>query len=315
MKEAIVLLNMGGPNNLSEVEVFLKNMFNDPYILRMKSSLLRRFIATMIVFFRAEKSQEIYKLIGNKSPLVGYTTSLCNKLQNSLDGVRVDFIMRYTPPQAMEVLERLKSEGIEHIYAIPLYPQYSTTTTQSSLDDLYDTIHKLKWDVLVSEIKHFYNSKSYNKTVIELIKETLSEHKAEDFELIFSAHGLPQKVVDDGDPYQFHISSHVEIIKNMLADDGVNFKNISLAYQSKVGPMKWLEPSLDECLSSIEGKNALIVPIAFCIDNSETEYELVMEYKEIADELGFKHYLVSRCPNDSDMFVEALKEIYEKMKL
>ena len=113
MKEAIILLNMGGPNNLLEVEMFLKNMFNDPNILTMKSGTLRKFVATMITFFRTESSQEIYRELGGKSPIVGYTQKLVAALQEALPDVYIDFVMRYTPPFAPEVIDKLKERGIE----------------------------------------------------------------------------------------------------------------------------------------------------------------------------------------------------------
>jgi len=132
-KSAVLLLNMGGPNNLEEVEVFLKNMFSDKNILTMKSNLLRKFIGTMITFTRTESSQEIYRELGGKSPIVDHTKKLVAKLQERLGSeVFVDFIMRYTPPFASEVIEKFSDEDIDKIYLIPLYPQYSTTTTKSS---------------------------------------------------------------------------------------------------------------------------------------------------------------------------------------
>ena len=315
MKEAIVLLNMGGPNNLNEVEIFLHNMFNDPYIIRTKSKLLRRLIAAMITFSRTEKSQEIYRQIGGKSPLVDYTRSLCAKLQDEVGAdVTVDFVMRYTPPMAEEVCGRLKEMGIEKVYLIPLYPQYSSTTTQSSLDDFEATAHRIGWDVTMSEIKHFFADPNYNRCVLERIKEAIGDAKSEEFDLVFSAHGLPQKIVDEGDPYQRHVIAHVEILKSLMQEEGIAFNAIHLAYQSKVGPMKWLEPSLETMLRSISSKKVLIFPIAFTIDNSETDYELSMEYAEIAHEMGYRDYRVCRCPNDHPLFVKTLSELYTKMK-
>ncbi len=166
MKEAIVLLNMGGPNNLREVEMFLTNMFNDPAIIRTKSVLLRRFIAGIITLSRTEKSQEIYRQIGGKSPIVELTTSLVNKLQMSLDGeVIVDFVMRYTPPMAKEVIDKLKNSGIQKVYLIPLYPQYSSTTTASSLDDFEETARQMSWFPIMVEIKHFFTNDTYNDCI------------------------------------------------------------------------------------------------------------------------------------------------------
>ena len=315
MKEAIVLLNMGGPNNLNEVEMFLHNMFNDPYIIRTKSTLLRRFIAGMITLTRAEKSQDIYRKIGGKSPLVGLTHALVERLSEVIGNeVIVDFIMRYTPPMAEEVCRRLREQGVVKVYLIPLYPQYSSTTTQSSLDDFESTAHKIGWNVITVEIKHFFAHATYNRCVIERIKEGLGSEPSESFDIIFSAHGLPQKIVDQGDPYQRHVIAHVTLLEAMMTKIGLNFNAVHLAYQSKVGPMKWLEPSLESTLHEIKNKRVIIVPIAFTIDNSETDFELSIEYAEVAHELGYEEYRVCRCPNDHPLFVQTLQELYEKMK-
>lgn len=315
MKEAIVLLNMGGPNNLNEVEIFLHNMFNDPYIIRTKSNLLRRFIAGMITLTRTEKSQDIYRQIGGKSPLVDHTRRLVQALQEEIgEKVVVDFVMRYTPPMALEVCTRLKEQGIEKVYLIPLYPQYSTTTTQSSLDDFESVSHAIGWDVITVEIKHFFAHETYNRCLIERIKESLGEESAENFDIVFSAHGLPQKIVDQGDPYQRHVISHVNLIEELMRKSGLNFHRVHIAYQSKVGPMKWLEPSLETTLRTLDNKQVIIVPIAFTIDNSETDFELSIEYAEVAHELGYQSYRVCRCPNDHPLFVQTLKELCEKMR-
>ncbi|HEX5670797.1 MAG TPA: ferrochelatase [Sulfuricurvum sp.] len=315
MKEAIILLNMGGPNNLREVEMFLTNMFNDPAIIRTKSSVLRRFIAGMITLLRTEKSQEIYRSIGGKSPIVDHTKSLISKLKSQLDSkIVVDFIMRYTPPMAHEVCQKLKEQGVQKVYLIPLYPQYSSTTTASSIDDFEITSRSIGWFPITVEIKHFFTNQTYNECLLSLIKDTLGNDDSHEFELIFSAHGLPQKIVDEGDPYQRQVASHVEIMKDIFHREGIYFRGVHLAYQSKVGPMKWLEPSLESMLHSLTKKKVIIVPIAFTIDNSETDYELSIEYAEIAHTLGFTEYRVCRCPNDHPLFVQTLKELYEKMR-
>lgn len=314
-KEAIILLNMGGPNNLSEVEMFLTNMFNDPNILTMKSGAMRKFVATMITFFRTESSQEIYRHLGGKSPIVGHTKKLVSALQKALPDVYIDYVMRYTPPFAPEVIERLKEKGIEKIFLIPLYPQYSTTTTKSSLEDFEEAFHDSGLDAVLLEKKHYYELSSYNDAVVERVIEGLEGDKSEDYHLIFSAHGLPQKIVDAGDPYQRHVERHVELLKEKLLQKGLKFKKVVLAYQSKVGPMAWLEPSLETMLDKTRNENILIYPIAFTIDNSETDFELGIEYKEIAEGLGFKKYKVAPCVNDHPLFIDALVELYSKMKL
>ena len=315
MKEAIVLLNMGGPNNLHEVELFLKNMFADENILTMKSKLLRKFVGGMITLMRTESAQEVYRQLGGKSPIVDHTKNVVAKLQKALgDSVIIEFAMRYTPPFAEEVLERLKEERVEKIYLIPLYPQYSTTTTKSSLEDFEAKFIQSKMDALLVEVKHYFENELYNRAILERIKEAMQDAAYRDYDLIFSAHGLPQKIVDAGDPYERHIQKHVEILTKMLDEADMQFHQVHLAYQSKVGPMAWLTPSLEEKLHSVRNRGVIIFPIAFTIDNSETDYELSIEYKEIAQELGFKNYKVAKCVNDHPLFIQALQSIYEKMK-
>ena len=313
-KEAVILLNMGGPNNLNEVEMFLKNMFADKNILTMKSNAVRKMVGGLIVFNRTESSQEIYRELGGKSPIVRHTKNLVAKLQKKLgENVIVDFVMRYTPPFAKEVIEKLKDENIDKIYLIPLYPQYSTTTSKSSLEDFEECYHESEGNALLVERKHFFENKSYNKAILERIKEKIGTDNYVDFDMIFSAHGLPQKIVDAGDVYEKHVKRHIEILTNMMKEEGMGFHAIHLAYQSKVGPLAWLKPSLEEKLKTVRNRGVVIFPIAFTIDNSETDYELSIEYKEIAEELGFRDYRVCSCPNDSDLFVDALCELYEKM--
>jgi len=320
MREAVVLLNMGGPNNLHEVELFLKNMFADENILTMKSKLLRKFIGGMITLTRAEAAQEIYRELGGKSPIVEHTQNLVAKLSQAFEGsVYVDFAMRYTPPFADEVVARLQEKNIEKVYLIPMYPQYSTTTTKSSLEDFEQAMQKVNLDAIVVEVKHYFENEKYNLAILERIKEQMRDEEGNmleynDYDIIFSAHGLPQKIINAGDSYERHITKHVSILKNMLEEKDMHFHQVHLAYQSKVGPMKWLEPSLETKLAQVRNRGVLIYPIAFTIDNSETDYELDIEYREIAQELGFKNYKVAKCVNDHPLFIEALQEIYTKMQ-
>ena len=306
---------MGGPNNLHEVEMFLKNMFADPNILTMKSALMRKFVGGMITFMRAESSQEIYRQLGGKSPIVDHTKALICALETAIDDadVIIDFAMRYTPPFADEVLERLHKHKVEKIFLIPMYPQYSTTTTKSSLEDFEAAFHRSGIDAVLVEIKHFYENPTLNEAIVTRIKEAMADSAYHDYDLIFSAHGLPQKIIDAGDPYQRQIERHVAILTQKLADEAMDFHQVHLAYQSKVGRMQWLEPSLEDSLKRVRNRGVIIFPIAFTIDNSETDFELSIEYKEIADELGFKNYKVCRCLNDHPLFVQTLKGLYEKL--
>ena len=314
VKKAVLLLNMGGPNNLREVEVFLKNMFNDKNIITLKSDIFRSFIASMITLTRASSSKEIYKQLGGKSPIVDNTKKLVKKLQNELgDEYIVEFGMRYTPPYTIDSLKRLKYQIVDKLYVIPLYPQYSTTTTKSSIEDLKSAVDELNWDVDIKFIYRFYKNRFYNQSVINQIKKALNGKSSDEYEIIFSAHSLPKKIVKKGDTYEIEVKEHIDLLSNMLKDEGLEFKNIELGFQSKLGPVKWLEPSMEDLLKSKKGKKVLVYPISFIIDNSETDYELGIEYKELANETGLEDFIVAKAVNDDELFVKALKEILKEM--
>jgi len=312
-KKAILLLNMGGPKNKEEVELFLKNMFNDPRILTMPS-FMRKIVGSMIVNFRKEEALNNYKALGGKSPIIKHMENLTKKLSSLLPEIEIKYAMRYTPPFAFEILEKMKEKNIEEIILFPLYPHFSTTTTASSFDDVEASLRKLNYQPKIKKITSFYDHIGYNLSIIEKIKEAIKEENPKEFDLIFSAHGLPQKMIEQGDPYQNQIESNVAILKNLLKESGINFKNIHLAYQSKVGPLKWLSPSLEEKLKEIENKKVLIYPISFTLDNSETDYELSIEYKKLAKDMGFEKFIVSKCVNDSDLFVKSLISIYKEIE-
>lgn len=310
-RQGIVLLNMGGASNLDEVPLFLKNMFNDPQILRIPFKPIRKLVASLIVWRRAGASMGNYRLIGGRSPLLNHTRSLAQKLERT-GAMPVFIAMRYTPPFADEAIAAIKKSGVEELILIPLYPQYSTTTTLSSLWDFEEAMVQGGLDLPVRKIERFYDHPTYNAAVIERIAEALAGHGAERFALVFSAHGLPQSVVDGGDPYQRECEAHVELLKKRLTLENLFFARVDLAYQSKVGPMKWLTPSLEEKLTELKNagfKKVLIVPLAFTIDNLETDFELAIEYREKAQSLGFETYALARCPNDSERFAQALLEL------
>ena len=309
MKRAIVLMNMGGPNNLDEVKVFLKNMFNDKYIIGAPQPI-RALIASFITFKRLEIAKENYRNLGGMSPIIGHTKRLVRRLEKEVDA-DVFFEMRYTYPFAKNVLEKLKN--YDEIYAIPMYPHYSSTTTKSSIEDFMKIAKKYNLDKRIKTIDSYYNNILYNKTIVERIKEALDGDNSEEFELVFSAHGLTQRTINKGDLYQKHILANVESAKKELLKQNIHFKKIHVAYQSRLGPMEWLRPYMEDKLKEIKSK-VIIYPISFTVDNSETKGELVLEYGELAHELGIKDYRVANAPNHHPYFINALKEIYEKMK-
>jgi ferrochelatase len=305
--KALVLLNMGAARNKDELKTFLLNMFNDENILTIKNKLLRSMLASFIVLMRHNKAWENYEQIGGSSPLHKLTDELIQKLQEQLPEYYITTAMRYTSQFAQTAIAKIKEQGIKDVTLLPLYPQYSTTTTKSSLDDF---ISKANNSFDLNIIEPFYKNELYNQAIVNNIQKSCNDIL--NTHLIFSAHGLPQKVIDNGDVYQEHIKQNVQILKNILKQNNINFASISLAYQSKVGPMKWLEPSLDSALKEFKGKNILIYPISFIIDNSETVFELDIEYKEIAQEIGINSYKVVKCLNDDLLFIEALKQLVLK---
>ena len=307
MKKALLLLNMGGANSLDDVEIFLTNMFNDPYILGIKNKFLRKFVAFMITKGRLKIAKHNYEQIGGKSPLCELTAKLCEKissLKSEFDAV--DFAMNYTSPFVKDVLK--KYEKFDEIVLLPLYPHHSQTTITSSLADFKKAKEELKLKAKISLCEPFYDDDAYNKIIISHIREAIKDTDISDISLIFSAHSLPRKIIEKGDIYEKHINEHVQILGKMLKEQGLNFKDVSLAYQSRLGPVKWLEPSLNEALAKCENKKALIYPLSFCIDNSETIFELVIEYAKLAKELSFSFYKVVECPNSSDEFASFILE-------
>jgi len=312
-KEAIVLLNMGGPNNLDEVKVFLKNMFNDKNILRFKRPWMRSLLGSLITTLRGKEARKNYAAIGGRSPIVEHTQNIVSALQKQV-GIDVHYAMRYTPPFTDEVIEKLKADGVTHVYLLPMYPQYSTTTTLSSLEDFYENAKKLELEAKIYDVWRYFDNSALNNSIIDRIQECLAGDNARDFELIFSAHGLPKSIIESGDSYEKEIEAHIDILKSMLKYHGLDFRNIHLAYQSRLGPVEWLNPSLPDMLKRMNNEHVIIYPISFTVDNSETDFELSIEYAEVAKELGINDYRVSRCPNAHPQFIDALEQLYIKLK-
>ena len=311
MKKAIVLMNMGGPNNLDEVDVFLKNMFNDKYIIGAPQPI-RSMIGYIIRKRRLKEATHNYSLLGGMSPIVGQSKRLVKKLSDRVDA-DVYYVMRYTPPFASDIMPKLS--GYDAIYAIPLYPHYSSTTTRSSIEDLYHEARKYGCESKIKTIDSYYDDTLYNQAIVERIKEALRGDDSREFTLIFSAHGLTQRIVDKGDPYQKHILANVEAAKRELQAQGIEFKSVEVAYQSRLGPMEWLRPYLEDKLAELakSNKKVLLYPTSFTVDNSETIGELGIEYAEVAKELGFEEYRVAKAPNRDPLFLQCLENIYRKM--
>lgn len=303
-KKALVLLNMGGARDKNELKMFLTNMFNDENILTIKNAFIRKMVATFITNSRLENAWQNYEKIGNFSPINPLTQKLVIKCNEKIKEYKTYQVMRYTPPFAKDVILQMKKDGIKEVLLLPLYPQYSTTTTKSSIEDF---LKFAKNSFNISIIETFYKNDSFNECIVNEILKNVTDETS--YNLIFSAHGLPQKIVEAGDPYEKQMNEHIKILSEKLKEKKKNFKSINLAYQSKVGPLKWLEPSLEEMLKNFKNEKVIIYPLSFIVDNSETVFELDIEYKEVAHKIGIKEYKVCSCVNDNDEFIETIKNI------
>jgi len=305
-KQALLLLNMGGPNNVEEVELFLRNMFADEKILTM-DRYTRKFVATIIINKRLEEVKENYALLGGKSPLPELTDALIIKLKAKLD-IPIYPAMRYVPPFADVSLEKCQKEGIEELILFPMYPQYSTTTTLSSVEDIEARCKVIGYMPKITVIDPYYDDYDYIVASVEKIVEAMEGKDTQEYDLLLSAHGLPVSIIQAGDPYQNQVEANASAIKIYLKERGIKFHDIKLVYQSKVGNSKWLEPNLVDVLRNPTHRKVLIFPLAFTLDNSETVFELDIEHREIAQKIKYEDYVVANCMNSSDKFVDLIVE-------
>ncbi len=306
MNKALLLLNMGGPNNIEEVELFLHNMFADKNILTM-NPYMRKLVANIIISKRLEDVKENYRLLGGKSPLSDLTSELIKKLEKQLD-IPIYPAMRYVPPFADKALFQCQKDGIEELILFPMYPQYSTTTTLSSLQDIEEKCKVLDYKPKITLIDPYYDDYDYIAASSEKIIEAAEGIDTKEYDLLLSAHGLPMSIIKAGDPYQNQVEANASAIKIYLKERGVVFHKIKLVYQSKVGSSAWLEPNLVDVLRNPTHRKVIIYPLAFTLDNSETLFELDIEHREIADKIKYEDYIVASCMNSSNKFVEFIVE-------
>jgi len=302
-KKALFLLNMGGPNNVDEVEMFLRNMFSDKNILPM-NQYLRAFIREIIVRNRiGEVKENFLEYLGGKSPLPSLTYSLIEKLQAKID-MKVAPAMRYVPPFATDALKVFQKDGVEELILFPMYPQYSTTTTLSSIEDIEVRCQTLGYEPKITVVDPYYDNYDYIEMSAKKIMEAFEGKNTQEYDLLLSAHGLPMSIIKAGDPYQNQVEANVSALRIYFHERGIEFNNIKLVYQSKVGNAAWLEPNLVDVLRRPYHRKVLIYPLAFTIDNSETVFELDIEHREIAEKIKYDDYRVAKCFNDDDTFVD-----------
>ena len=313
-KTAIVLFNLGGPDAPPAVQPFLFNLFNDPAIIGLPNPF-RRMLAAFISRRRAPKAQAIYDEIGGKSPILENTDAQAQALEKALSGhgqIKVFTCMRYWHPMSDEVTDAVKEYAPDHIILLPLYPQFSTTTTGSSFKDWHRAAQQAGLKTPTTSICCYPTQRDFITAHTQLVQTYVNE--AARFgqpRVLFSAHGLPEKIIKKGDPYQWQVEETTKaVVKALELKDSVN------CYQSRVGPMKWIGPSTEhELLRAAADKvPVVLVPIAFVSEHSETLVELDIEYAELAHGKGLDHYYRVPTLSVQAHFIAAMADMCLKLK-
>ncbi|WP_425063880.1 ferrochelatase [Pyruvatibacter mobilis] len=291
MKRAVVLFNLGGPDAPQSVQPFLFNLFNDKAIIGLPQPL-RWLVAKLISTRRAPVAQEIYENLGGKSPLLELTQEQARDLEASLsaaspgDDFKVVIAMRYWHPFSGEAAAQLKAFGPDEITLLPLYPQFSTTTTGSSALEWAKAAKDAGLSAPTRTVCCYPMQDDFITAHAEMLRPYVADGAAR---VLFSAHGLPKRVVERGDPYQWQVEQTVAATVQALDVPGLDYVT---CYQSRVGPLEWIGPSTDDEIERAgrEGKPLVVVPIAFVSEHSETLVELDIEYGELAEKAGVPDY-------------------------
>jgi protoporphyrin/coproporphyrin ferrochelatase len=313
----VLLLNLGGPEQLEDVRPFLFNLFSDPEIIRLPFVWLQKPLAWLISSSRAKKSQENYKLIGGGSPLLRITQEQGQALQSALQQkgqeAQIYVGMRYWHPFTEEAIARIKRDNVTRLVILPLYPQFSISTSGSSfrlLSKLWQEDPALQRQVDYTVIPSWYKRSGYLRAMADLIAEQLDQFAEPDqVHVFFSAHGVPLSYVEEaGDPYQKEIEDCTELIMQTLNRPNAH----TLAYQSRVGPVEWLKPYTEETIEELAAagiKNLLVVPISFVSEHIETLQEIDMEYREVAEHAGIENFRRVPALNTHPTFIDDLAEM------
>ncbi len=307
MKTAVVLVNLGGPDKLENVQPFLFNLFSDPDIFKLPfGEKGQELFAGLISKYRAPKSAILYEQIGGSSPLHPNTLDQAAALQKKLrevDDYQVHVAQRYWHPLIPEVIEKLSHESFDKIVLLPLFPQYSNTTTLSVINEWVRHGEKLIAPII---IQRFHQHPKYIEACKKRIMEKMDQFSGKPH-LLFSAHSIPQSRVKQGDPYQVEIEETVELILEDFHGYGH-----SLCYQSKVGPTKWLEPNIKDELKELKHrgiKNLLVSSVGFVSEHLETLHELDIKYRKVAEDLGFEQFIRVNTVQAHPLFIDCLKEL------
>jgi ferrochelatase len=294
-KLAVVLFNLGGPDQPAAVEPFLFNLFFDPAIIRLPTPL-RWLLAKLISRRRAPVAQEIYREIGGGSPLLSNTEAQAEALGVALQGsglgeVKVFIAMRYWHPRARETARQVAAFAPDQVVLLPLYPQFSTTTTASSLTEWQREAKAAGLAAPTQAVCCYPEEAGFVEAVVEGLRAALRQLGDErPPRVLFSAHGLPKKIVDQGDPYQWQVEQSVAAVLRRLGEVNLDWQ---ICYQSRVGPLEWIGPATDSEIEKAarEGRPIVVVPIAFVSEHSETLVELDIEYRKLAEAAGAPAYI------------------------
>lgn len=311
---AVILLNLGGPDSVEAVRPFLKNLFSDKNIIKLP---MQPILARLISRRRAKTVVERYKAIGGASPILKLTNEQAAGVEAGLKQAgfdcRVYVGMSYWHPFIADTIDRIIKDGFEQILALSLFPHYSIATTGSCVAEVKKALSRQKKAISLAVIDAWYDDKAYIEALVQTVEaglEKFSPDRRDRVTLLFSAHSLPQEFVDNGDPYPGQIEATV---KGVLAQ----LKPISwkLAYQSRSGPVKWMEPQTDAVIAEMGAagiRQVLVVPVSFVSDHIETLYEIDIMYKELAHSSGIEIFERSPSLNSSESFIKALVGIAEK---
>lgn len=316
MRTAVVLLQLGGPDRLDAVEPFLYNLFIDPDIIDLPGAFLfRKGLARLISRRRAPKVQELYNDIGGRSPILEQTQTQARALQalfgsNGFTG-DVFIAMRYWHPMTDAAVQNIIDGRYDRVVLLPLYPHYCRATTGSSVNEWNRTVKRLRLTVPTQLVREYYDHPMYIDALVDKLNATLERFdpaERQQVHLMFSAHGTPMKLVREGDPYSHQIRRTYELV---VERGGWRLRH-HLCFQSKVGPQKWLEPSLTQTIDDLanEGvRHLLVVPIAFVSEHIETLSEINIEARRQAHARGIKKFEMMPALIDHPKFISCLAEL------
>jgi ferrochelatase len=316
-KIAVVLFNLGGPDSPAAIGPFLRNLFSDPAILRVPF-FVRFFLARIIARARLKPATANYALLGGRSPLLEITQQQAAALEACFDDVEAKcFIaMRYWHPFSLEAAQAVKAWGPDEIVLLPLYPQYSSTTTGSSLTAWRTAAARVGLVARTTALCCYATDPGYVAATAAIVRAAYDKARASldgsvRLRVLFSAHGLPEKIVEAGDPYQKQIEQTTAAV---LAAWGQTDLDWVVCYQSRATPVKWIGPSTDQEIERAghDGVAVLVVPIAFVSEHSETLVELDIEYRELADRSGVKGYFRVPAQNSDPGFIAALAALVRR---